>query len=221
MKDSTLLRNYVSTCESIHIIGAGLTSEKPAHTAVGELSERGWAIAPIHPRDCGATINGFPIRSEIEKGIIPEIVVLFLAPERARSVVRKLIMTFSEEDFPLVWFQNGAEDDDATSALEEMGANYVVDDCIVRFCQRNDLHCLNSPLPQKWCLQVASPEGNGCSIWSVHSTDSAIMPPPKEALEWIGTLDELEKSQTSIPKYIRSLKNDDETLLSLAERLQN
>ncbi len=47
------------------------------------------------------------------------------------------------------------------------------------------------------------------------------MPPPKEALEWIGTLDELEKSQTSIPKYIRSLKNDDETLLSLAERLQN
>ena len=41
-------------------------SEKPAHTkAVKELSDRGWAAAPIHPRDGGATIDGFPIRPRV------------------------------------------------------------------------------------------------------------------------------------------------------------
>jgi len=221
MKDSTLLRNYISTCGVVHIIGAGTNPEKPAHTAVAELSQRGWAVAPVHPRDCGGTIDGFPIRREIEDGIIPEVVVLFLAPERARNFVRSLIMRYSEDSFPLVWFQNGAEDEDSFSALEEMGANYVSNDCIVRFCERNDLSCLNSPLPQDWCLQVASPIGNGCSVWSVHSTDSADIPPPGQSLEWVGTLSELNTSNASIPKYIRSLKKESESLLSLAKRLEN
>ena len=89
------LHSIVSNSSVIHIFGAGLNPEKPAHTAVKELSDRGWAIAPIHPRDAGATINGFPIRPKLDSGITAEIVVLFLAPERAREVVRCLIFNLS------------------------------------------------------------------------------------------------------------------------------
>ena len=35
----------------------------------------------------------YPIRSTIEDGIQTDIVVLFLAPERAREVVKKLLIT--------------------------------------------------------------------------------------------------------------------------------
>ena len=221
LSDSSELQDVVTSAGVIHIIGAGLNPDKPAHTAVKELSDRGWAIAPIHPTDCGATIDGFPIRPEIDPGVIPEIVVLFLAPKRARAVVTNLIMTYSADQFPLVWFQHGAEDADSIVALEEMETGYVCDDCIVRFTERHDLQCENSLLPQDWCLQVASPDGDGCSVWSVHSTDSANLERPEHALEWVGTLDELAISQATIPRYIRSLRDEDESLLSLANRLEN
>ena len=176
---------------------------------------------PIHPKDAGATINGFPIRPALDSGVTPEIVVLFLAPERARGVVRSLILSQDHSQFPLVWFQHGAEDDDAIAALEEMGANYVIDDCIVVNSNANDLACSNSILPQTWCLQIASEDGDGCSVWSVHSSESDDLEVPTTSLEWVGSLAELEVSQHTIPRYIRSLQQENESLVEVANRLAN
>ena len=221
LRDGEVLTSRIVSSSTVHIYGAGLNKERPAHTAVKELSDRGWAIAPIHPKDGGATIDGFPIRPGLDEGIIPEIVVLFLAPERARAVVRNLIIRLDKDNFPLIWFQLGAEDDDAISALEDMEVDYVFDDCLVRYCDRYDLMCSDSILPQKWCLQTASEDGDGCSIWSVHSTDSANLERPKEALEWVGSIDDLANSEHTIPRYIRSLSQTDETLYELSLRLSN
>lgn len=219
--DGPDLHSKITAASVIHIFGAGVNPEKPAHKAVNELSARGWAVAPIHPRDAGATINGFPIRPSLDDGVSPEIVVLFLAPERARGVVRSLILSQDHNQFPLVWFQHGAEDEDAISALEEMGADYVIDDCIVVNSNTNGLQCEKSILPQTWCLQIASEDGDGCSVWSVHSSDNAELDAPSTELEWIGSMDDLESSKHTIPRYIRSLKQESETLLELANRLAN
>ena len=221
LEDGVGLHNAVSSSKVIHIFGAGLDPEKPAHKAAHELSARGWAVAPIHPRDAGSTINGFPIRPSLDEGVIPEIVVLFLAPYRARGVVRNLIINQDAENFPLVWFQHGAEDEDAISALEEMGADYVIDDCIVVNSNTNDLRCKNSILPQTWCLQTASEDGDGCSVWTVHSSDSEGEVRITSELEWVGSIDDLKSSNHTIPRYIRSLKQDSETLQQLANRLAN
>ena len=217
--DIVSLKSVLSSAHVIHIYGAGLNTERPAYSAVSELKERGWAVAPIHPRDGGGTIEGFPIRPNIDDGIIPEVVVLFLAPERARAVVRNLIIRFSKEDFPLVWFQLGAEDEQSRQALEEMGVQYIEHDCLVRFAERHSLKCKSSPLPQQWCLQTASEDGDGCSVWSVHSSASASLSRPTQSLEWVGSLDDLAQSRHAIPRYIRSLKSSEETLQALALRL--
>lgn len=217
--DKGRLASLVTDSKVVHIYGAGLNRERPAHTAVAELKKRGWAIAPIHPKDGGATIDGFPIRPALDEGVVPEIVVLFLAPERARAVVRNLIMRIDKEDFPLVWFQLGAEDDESRQALESMGVNYVENDCLVRFTERHDLVCNNSILPQQWCLQIASENGDGCSEWSVHSSDTASLSVPNQALEWVGSMDDLIHSNHTIPRYIRSLKSEQEGFNELALRL--
>ena len=221
LTDGDQLHQKITSASVIHIFGAGVNPEKQAHKAVHELSARGWAVAPIHPKDAGATIAGFPIRPSLDDGVSPEIVVLFLAPERARGVVRSLILSQDHSQFPLVWFQHGAEDGDAISALEEMGANYVIDDCIVVNSNTNDLACSNSILPQTWCLQIASEDGDGCSVWSVHSSESAQFGVPKTELEWVGSLAELEVSQHTIPRYIRSLQQENESLVEVANRLAN
>jgi predicted CoA-binding protein len=218
-EDIVSLKSVLSSARVIHIYGAGLNTERPAHSAVSELKERGWAVAPIHPRDGGATIEGFPIRPNLDDGVTPEVVVLFLAPERSRAVVRNLIIRFSKEDFPLVWFQLGAEDEQSRQALEEMGVPYIEHDCLVRFAERHSLKCNSSPLPQQWCLQTASEDGDGCSVWTVHSSDSASLSRPTQSLEWVGSVDDLAQSNHTIPRYIRSLKNNDETLRTVALRL--
>lgn len=213
------LQERVTQAECIHVYGAGLKVERPAHQAVLELAQRGWACAPVHPKDAGATVGGFPIRPALDNGICPSIMVLFLAPERARQVVRDLIIRLDHERFPLIWFQRGAEDPPSIEALESMGAAYVANDCIVEYTARQDIRCERSPLPQTFCLQTASEDGDGCSVWSMHNTDSAVLSRPTYALEWVGTLNELEQSNHAIPRYIRSLQNEKETMEDLAHRL--
>ena len=165
MNDSDRLLDLVSQTKFVHILGAGLNSERPAHSAVNDLSERGWNPIPIHPKDAGASISGYPIRPMIEDGIEPEIVVLFLAPERSREAVRKLLLR-NYESPPLIWFQLGAEDGMSEDWLQGAGWNFVKDDCIVRFVQRHDL--IREPQVIPWFKQIQSDDDSGCSIWSVH-----------------------------------------------------
>ena len=148
---------------------------------------------------------------------MPEIVVLFLAPQRALEVVKRFLFRFQGPDFPLIWFQRGAKDDDAVSMLEEIGAKYVVEDCIVEYILRNSLSkSTNQNLP--WYRQTKDMSQDGCSIWSAFSgneTDIEIV----NGFEWTGDLLDLEFSQHIIPRYIRSMLKQDETLEQLALRL--
>ena len=215
--DSEQLINLVSKTKFVHILGAGLNSEKPANSAVKDLSKRGWNPIPIHPKDAGASISGYPIRPMIEDGIEPEIVVLFLAPERAREAIRKLLMR-NYESPPLIWFQLKAEDGISEDWLQDAGWKFVKDDCMVRFVQRHDL--IREPQVIPWFKQVQSDDDSGCSVWSIHewkeNSEKA-----KTELEWIGDLRDLENSYSSIPNYIRGLRNEDESLEECARRLAN
>ena len=215
--DSEQLINLVLKSKFVHILGAGLNLEKPANSAVYDLSERGWNPIPIHPKDAGASISGYPIRPMIEDGIEPDIVVLFLAPERAREAVRKLLLR-NYESPPLIWFQLGAEDGLSEDWLQDAGWKFGKDDCIVRFVQRHDL--VREPQVIPWFKQVQSNDGSGCSAWSVHEWQENFEK-SKTELEWIGDLRDLENSIASIPNYIRSLRNEGESLEECARRLAN
>ena len=217
MLDEESLVSAISDINSVHIIGAGLNKERTAHTAVGEISQRGWRVVPVHPRDAGATVSGSPIRSELEDGIELELVVLFLAPERAQKVVKKLLLKDLHHP-PLIWYQPGAEDETSINWLEEAGWKVVYNDCIVRFLERNNMVISKIPLP--WFRQVIDSDESGCSIWTVHEFgESSDLPVSK--VEWVGDLLELEQSNHIIPKYIRGLINENEDLENCARRLAN
>ena len=217
MLDEESLVSAISDINSVHIIGAGLNKERTAHTAVGEISQRGWRVVPVHLRDAGATVSGSPIRPELEDGIELELVVLFLAPERAQKVVKKLLLKDLHHP-PLIWYQPGAEDETSINWLEEAGWKVVYNDCIVRFLERNNMVISKIPLP--WFRQVIDSDESGCSIWTVHEFgESSDLPVSK--VEWVGDLLELEQSNHIIPKYIRGLVNENEVLENCARRLAN
>ena len=88
----------------------------------------------------------------------------------------------------------------------------------IQFYLKHDLQCENTNLKH---LKIASEDGDGCSVWSVHSSDNTELDAPSTELEWVGSMDDLENSNHTIPRYIRSLKQESETLLQLANRLAN
>lgn len=200
---------------SMHVLGAGLNTERTAHTAVGELQQRGWRVIPVHPRDAGATVSGLPVRPGLEPGVALEVVVLFLAPERVRDQVRRLLVQ-GHDPAPLVWLQPGAEDELAIAWLQEAGWTVVHDDCVVRYAQR---HGLSRPAaPQPWFRQVADEDASGCSVWTVHEAGEQATA-PTTSLEWVGDLSDLEHSTHTVPSYIRRLRAEGEGLEDCARRL--
>ena len=217
ISDSEQLRDIVLQTRFVHILGAGLNHEKPAHNAVLDISSRGWNPIPIHPKDAGGSIAGYPIRPNIEDGIEPEIVVLFLAPQRAREAVKRLLIT-NYENPPLIWFQPGSEDSISEIWLDDARWDQVRNDCIVRFIQRHDLSRKPQVIP--WFKQTQNEDDSGCSIWTVHEFQENSGKPETE-LEWIGDLRDLEYSRMSIPNYIRNLRKEGENLDECARRLAN
>jgi predicted CoA-binding protein len=208
----------VRKAKSIHVLGAGMKADRPAHQAFHDLNGRGWRLVPVHPLDAGGSILGHPVRPALEGGALPEVVVFFLAPERAKAAVRELVLRCEPSEMPLLWFQPGSEHEDVLEMLNEAGILHIVDDCIVRFILRHHLQAETPVQPTAWYLQTASEDGSGCSVWTVESALEDRQP-PTAALEWCGDLDDLRHSDHTVPRYIRSLRQPEETLEQLALRL--
>lgn len=215
MSQETRISELLLGAETIHIIGSGLNSQKPANRAIHDLNGLGWRLVPVHVRDAGATISNIPIRKEIDEGIIPEVVVLFLAPQRALDVVKQFLYRFSGDDFPLVWFQRGAEEDNAIAMLEQSGFDFVSNDCVVEWIKRNSLSKKQTFHQLPWYRQVKDNHADGCSIWTAY-TGSEEIEISENSLEWVGDVIDLEVSQHIIPRYIRSMLKEGQSLEELA-----
>ncbi len=204
--------------QSIHILGAGLNSTRPAHRAIHDLDSHGWRLVPIHPRDAGRTILGRVIRREIEDGIIPEIVVFFLAPKRTMEAILTMIVKYNLDQMPLIWLQRGAESDEIVEMLESNNIKHVKDDCIVEYITGNNMNKVPNCENQPWFRQISDADGSGCSVWQAFKPLETGSDFTTE-LEWVGDLEDLEKSQHTIARYIRSLAKPDETLFETAIRV--
>ena len=143
---------------------------------------------------------------------------MFLAPARAQAAVMSMIVRYGTENMPLIWLQRGAESDDLDEMLESSEIKYVKQDCIVEYITRNNMQRSPQAEDYPWFRQISDEDGSGCSVWqafeplqdgSKFNTD----------LEWVGDLNDLEHSEHTIARYIRSLGLPDEQLVDTATRL--
>lgn len=204
--------------ESIHVLGAGLKSDRPAHRLVHDLDQRGWRLVPIHPNDAGGAILGRPIRASLEAADPASVVVFFLSPQRTMMALIRMIASVPREDMPMVWLQPGATDEDVLALLEEGGYDAVTETCIVRFIEAHDLQARGGMKPQPWFHQVLS-STTQCSVWTVHEGTGTMDSKGDDEHEWCGDARDLERSSHLVPRYIRSLRHDKETFEALGQRL--
>ena len=208
---------WLADVQSVHIIGAGLRQDRPAHQAFHNAGHLGYRMVPVHPKDAGNTLLGRPIRPHPWIDEVPELFVLFLSPERVMSQLRSWLL--EGRTIPFIWLQPGAERDDVVGFLESANIGHSIGRCWVVTVRDGDIRCNNSIEEQKWYLQSTSLDGSECSIWRTFECGSEHV--LTEPLEWIGDHLELSGSNETIPRYIRSLKGTDESLEEAANRLAN
>jgi predicted CoA-binding protein len=129
----------LETTSTLTILGAGLNEEKPAHRLFHDLDGKGWRLVPIHPRDKGTILS-----SPIEHSIGPEVakvLVFFLSPQQTLSQLIDLQENYTNNEFPFIWLQPGAADDDVLTWLNAEGIPHVVDECVVEFIHRHHISC--------------------------------------------------------------------------------
>ncbi len=208
---------WLADVQSVHIIGAGLRQDRPAHQAFHDAGHLGYRMVPVHPKDAGNTLLGRPIRPHPWIDEEPELFVLFLSPERVMSQLRSWLL--EGRTIPFIWLQPGAESDDVVGFLESANIGHSIGRCWVVTVRDGDIRCNNSIEEQKWYLQSTSLDGSECSIWRTFDCGSEHV--LTEPLEWIGDHLDLSRSNETIPRYIRSLKGTDESLEEAANRLAN
>ena len=207
--------DWLRNVSTVHIIGAGLNPERPAHRAFHDAGDKGFRMVPVHPKDAGSTILGRPIRLHPWASEDPELFVFFLSASSVLQELRKWLI--EGRNIPFIWLQPGAESPELEEFLSDSGMDYSVGRCWVVTVNEESLTCTN-PLPdQAWCLQTTSTDGSKCSTWQHFPAGSDHI---REApLEWVGDLMDLENSNEMIPRYIRSLVNEGETLEEASIRL--
>ena len=211
MSDISFLRQT----RSVHILGAGLNQDRPAHKAFHDMRGRGYRMIPVHPRDAGSTIEGTPIVPHPWASEEPELFVMFLSPVRTIALLRKWVI--AGRHIPYIWLQPGAESEDAIDLLRDADIPYSTGRCWVVTSLENDMSC-EDPLPRlPWALQTTSTDGDECSVWRYFTAGSDFL--REEPLEWVGDVMDLQTSNEQIPRYVRSLMEDGETLEDIAQRL--
>lgn len=207
--------SFLGQIRSVHILGAGLNQDRPAHKAFYDMRGRGYRMVPVHPRDAGSTIEGMPIVPHPWASDEPELFVMFLSPIRTLDLLRKWVI--AGRNIPFIWLQPGAESDDTTDLLRDADIPYSAGKCWVVTSLENDIFCKH-PLPSlPWVLQTTSTDGDECSVWRYFTPGSEYM--LGEPLEWVGDLMDLEISNEQIPRYVRSLAEEGESLMETAQRL--
>jgi len=127
----------LESTSTLTILGAGLNDEKPAHRLFHDLDGKGWKLVPVHPRD-----KGFVLSSPIEQSINPtttKILVFFLSPQQTLNQLIELHKNTTSKEFPFIWLQPGAADDDVLEWLNAEGIPHVVDECVVEFILRHHI----------------------------------------------------------------------------------
>ena len=200
MSDISFLRQT----RSVHILGAGLNQDRPAHKAFHDMRGRGYRMIPVHPRDAGSTIEGMPIVPHPWASEEPELFVMFLSPVRTIALLRKWMI--AGRHIPFIWLQPGAESEDAIDLLRDADIPYSTGRCWVVTSLENDISC-EDPLPRlPWALQTTSTDGDECSVWRYFTAGSDFL--REEPLEWVGDVMDLQTSNEQIPRYVRSLMED-------------
>ena len=127
-------REILERSQTIAVVGAARTTDKPSGGVPAELQQRGFRIVPVNPK--ADTILGekvYPSLSEVEGHV--DVVEVFRPAEEAPEIARQAAAIGAGA----LWLQLGIESEEARAIAEAAGMDFVQDTCMAVESRRYDL----------------------------------------------------------------------------------
>lgn len=121
-----LTRMLADTSATIAVVGATDNREKYGSVIYRDLKRKGYRVLAVNPgRD---TVDGDPAYATVaDLPVEPDIIDLVVPSSEGVKVVRQAL----DIGYDRIWVQPGAESPELLTILQEEGAEYLADACIM------------------------------------------------------------------------------------------
>lgn len=121
-----VVERILTTYDTIAVVGASSSVEKPAHYVPAHMQERGWRIIPVNP--LATEILGEPAYPTL--AAVPDQIGLVnvFRPSRATPEVARQAVAAGAT---ALWLQLGIDSDEAREIAEGAGLLYVENRCLI------------------------------------------------------------------------------------------
>ena len=120
------LAGILKSVKTIAMVGASSDPTKFSYGVLRVLSETGYDIVPVNPREAGGEIRGLKVHSSLEAiGRPVDMVDVFRSSEALMGVAEEAI----EIGAKVLWAQIGVRDDEAARLAEAAGLKVVMNRC--------------------------------------------------------------------------------------------
>ncbi|MDT4927762.1 MAG: uncharacterized protein QOF92_629 [Pseudonocardiales bacterium] len=126
MQTDAVVDKILRTYDTITVVGASESPEKPAHYVPEHMREHGWRIIPVNPR--GGTILGEPAYPSLAE--VPEpigLVNVFRPSAQTAEIARQAVAAGATA----LWLQLNIASDEARGIAEDAGLLYVENRCLI------------------------------------------------------------------------------------------
>jgi len=124
--DDAYIREVLSLCKVIAMVGASATPSRPSYFAMKYLIGKGYDVVPVNPALAGGQIQGRRVLASLAEVPTPiDMVDIFRNSEAALEVTREAIAHRAK----VVWMQLGVRNEEAARLAEAAGIKVVMNRC--------------------------------------------------------------------------------------------
>jgi predicted CoA-binding protein len=124
------VRAILMRARTFAVVGASAKPERPSHSVMRFLIDRGYVVRPINPGVAGKTIHGQHVYANLASVPAPvDVVDVFRAPAAVSQVVRDAIANKDRLGASVVWMQLGVVNEAAADEARAAGFIVVMDRC--------------------------------------------------------------------------------------------
>ena len=120
------LATILKEVNTIAMVGASADPTKFSYGVLRVLSETGYDMIPVNPKQAGAEIRGLPVYESLSAIDRPvDMVQMFRSPDAAPEVAQEAIDIGAK----VLWMQLGVRNEEAPRLAEEAGLKVVMNRC--------------------------------------------------------------------------------------------